>query len=729
MFARCLLSKRRHNGADRRLNSVRTVGGSALCRVACGCALVLPLALPAQTLDGARNARPLITQTIVESRLHALEGNTRPEATADHDRGPVTHDFALDHMLLQLRRSPGQETAFDQYLEDVQNLKSPDYHQWLTAAQIGERFGPAAEDIQTVTRWLESHGFTVNNVQPSGMVIDFSGNAGEVAEAFHTEIHELEVNGQRHVANMSDPEIPEALAPAVAGVVSMHDFTPHSMRRARPEYTFTSGGTPYQTVVPADLATIYNLNPLFSAGVTGKGQTIAVIEDTDLYSSADWTTFRGTFGLSSYSSGSLATVHPAPASGKTNCADPGVNSDDVEAILDAEWASAAAPNAAIQVAACANTRATFGGFIAMQNMINASAHPSVISISYGECEAENGATSNAAINALYKQAAGEGISVFVSAGDEGAASCDAGASTATHGIGVSAYASTPYNVAVGGTDFADAYQGTTSNYWNTTNSSTYGSAKSYVPEIPWNDSCASVLLSSYFGYSTPYGATGFCNSSTANSDGLLVVAGGSGGPSGCATGSPSTSGVVSGSCAGYAKPSWQVATGNPSDRVRDIPDVSLFAADGVWGHYYVFCFSDPRNGGAACTGAPSGWAGAGGTSFASPILAGIQALVNQKYGAQGNPNPTYYHMAATTTGVFHDVTLGDMDVNCTGTTNCYDSTTTSSGGRRGRSSSTQGVLSTSSSSYAPAYGTTSSWDFATGLGSVDATQLVNNWGK
>jgi subtilase family serine protease len=187
--------------------------------------------------------------------------------------------------------------------------------------------------------------------------------------------------------------------------------------------------------------------------------------------------------------------------------------------------------------------------------------------------------------------------------------------------------------------------------------------------------------------------------------------------------------VVSGSCAGYAKPSWQVATGNPSDRVRDIPDVSLFAADGVWGHYYVFCFSDPRNGGAACTGAPSGWAGAGGTSFASPILAGIQALVNQKYGAQGNPNPTYYHMAATTTGVFHDVTLGDMDVNCTGTTNCYDSTTTSSGGRRGRSSSTQGVLSTSSSSYAPAYGTTSSWDFATGLGSVDATQLVNNWGK
>jgi len=697
-------------------------------RLSLVCALALPLALPAQSPDSSHTGRRLITEAINDSRLHTLRGNIRPEATADHDRGPVTHDLALDHMLLQLRRSPEQEAAFDQYLDDVQNPQSPNFHHWLTAAQIGERFGPATEDIQTVTRWLESRGFTVNNIQPSGMVIDFSGNAGQVREAFHTEIHELEVNGQRHVANMSDPEIPEALSSAVVGVVSMHDFAPHSMRRARPEYTFTSGGYPYQALVPADLATIYNLNPLFNSGLTGKGQTIALIEDTDLYSSADWNNFRSAFGLSQYSSGLLATVHPKPASGKNNCTDPGVNGDDVEAILDAEWASAAAPNAAIQIASCANSHATFGGFIAMQNMINAASPPSIISVSYGECEAENGASSNAAINALYKQAVGEGISVFVAAGDEGAASCDAGASTATHGIGVSAFASTPYNVAVGGTDFADAYQGTTSNYWNTTNTSTYGSAKSYIPEIPWNDSCASVFLSEYFGYSTPYGTNGFCNSSTANSDGLLTVAGGSGGPSGCATGSPSRAGVVSGSCAGYAKPAWQVAAGNPNDGVRDIPDVSLFAANGVWGHYYVFCFSDRHNGGYPCTGAPSNWAGAGGTSFSAPILAGIQAIVNQKYGPQGNPNPIYYRIAAAAPAAFHDVTLGDMDVNCTGSTNCYDSTA-SIGARRGRTTYTQGVLSTSSSSYAPAYGTTPGWDFATGLGSVDATQLVNNWGN
>ena len=175
--------------------------------------------------------------------------------------------------------------------------------------------------------------------------------------------------------------------------------------------------------------------------------------------------------------------------------------------------------------------------------------------------------------------------------------------------------------------------------------------------------------------------------------------------------------------------------GNPADGVRDIPDVSLFAANGVWGHYYVFCDSDVADGGAACTGAPSGWSGAGGTSFASPIMAGIQALVNQKQGArQGNPNPTYYRLAAAEYGtsgnpscnssngntvssscLFYDTTLGDIDVNCTGTHSCY------------RPSGTNGVLSTSTTSYQKAYGTGTGWDFATGIGTVNAANLVNNW--
>jgi len=690
------------------------------------------LAFPAAIAAQAHPSRALVVDRVDENQLHRLAGNTRPEANAENDHGLVADDLPMDHMLLQLRRSPEQEQAIEQFVDQLHDPQSPNFHQWLTADQIAKRFAPAQEDVDKVTAWLESHGFTVNLVYSGRMLIDFSGTAGQVREALHTEIHRLNVNSQEHIANMSDPQIPAALAPVVAGVVSLHDFMPHAMRKAHADYTFTSGGVASQAVVPADLAAIYDFNPVFKAGITGNGQTIVVIEDSDLYSTADWTTFRATFGLSKYSSGSLTTVHPAPSSGANNCRVPGVNSDDGEAISDAEWASAAAPNAAIMVASCRNTRATFGGLIAMQNLLESSKPPSIMSISYGECEAENGASSNAAFNSIYQQAVMEGVSVFVAAGDEGAASCDAGASAASHGIGVSAYASTPNNVAVGGTDFGDTFAGTTNTYWSSTNSSTYGSARSYIPEIPWNDSCASSLLATYNGFTATYGTNGFCNSNLARQQGLQEVAAGSGGPSGCATGSPSENGVVSGTCAGYAKPSWQSAAGNPSDAVRDIPDVSLFAADGVWGHYYVTCYSDLRNGGAPCTGPPSNWAGAGGTSFSAPVLAGIQALVNQKHGPQGNPNYVYYKLFAKTgAGAFHAVTEGDIDVNCSGTQNCYGATT---GNRRGpggfgHGGGGDGALSTSSQSDAPAYPAAAGWNFATGLGSIDVQKLVNNWSE
>lgn len=710
-------------------------------RRAFGCAACLALGATAQPKAFATSvevaAHPLITQALDEHTLVQIGGNHRPEATALNDRGKVSDSLVLEHMQLLLKRSPAREQALEALIDGMHDQASPEFHQWLTPEQFGQRFGAASADVAVVSKWLTAHGFKVNVVYPSATVIDFSGSARQVLEAFHTEVHNLLVDGEHHIANMSEPQIPAAVAQAVVGVVSLHDFRPRPMRTARTQYTFTSGGQTFQALVPADLATIYNLNPLFSAGLSGQGQTVVVIEDTNVFTTADWSTFRSRLGLSGFTAGTFTQVHPAPLSGTNNCRNPGdVVGNDGEAILDAEWASAAAPSAAIELASCADTTTTFGGLIAIQNLINASSTPpAIMSVSYGECEALNGATANAAFVSAYQQAAAEGVSVFVSSGDEGAASCDANATRSTHGIGVSGFASTPYNVAVGGTDFGDSFAGTNATYWNSTNTATFGSAKSYIPEIPWNDSCASALISSTEGFTTTYGTGGFCNSTTGRAS-FLTTASGSGGPSGCATGTASTSGVVSGTCAGAAKPSWQSGIlGNPADGVRDIPDVSLFAANGVWGHYYVYCYTNTSGGGVSCAGAPSTWAGAGGTSFSSPILAGIQAIVNQHTGSRwGNPNPTYYSLAKTEYGtvgsascnstsgngtssscIFYDTTQGDIDVNCTGTHNCY------------RPSGTNGVLSTSNTSYAPAYRTGTGWDFATGIGTVNAFNLVMGW--
>jgi subtilase family serine protease len=671
-------------------------------------------------------SKPQITQTPSNNDRITLAGNTSPDAIASNDQGRVADSTVMDHMLLQLKRPADREQALQVLMQQQVTKGSPNYHKWLTNAQLGAEYGPSQMDINAITSWLTAQGFTVNRVYSNGMTIDFSGTAGQVRQAFATEIHHLSVDGQSHMGNMSDPQIPAAFAGVVEGVVSLNDFRPHVNYKRHVDYTFTESGSTYQAVTPADLATIYNLNPLFTAGVNGTGETIALIEDTNVYSTSDITTFRSTFGLPT---ANFTQVHPE------SCTNPGdVVGNDGEAELDVEYAGAAAPGATLQLVSCKDSSTTFGGLIAMEDLLEAGDAPTIWSVSYGECEAANGATQNAAYSSTYESAAAEGISVFVSAGDEGAASCDADESNATHGIGVSGFASTPYNVAVGGTDFGDTYAGTNSTYWSSTNSSTYESALSYIPEIPWNDSCASSLIASKEGYSATYGKSGFCNSSIGKED-FLTTASGSGGPSGCATGAASTSGVVSGTCAGWPKPSWQSGlVGNPSDGVRDIPDVSLFAANGVWGHYYVYCYSNTAGEGAACTGAPSGWAGAGGTSFASPIMAGIQALVDQHNGftsGAGNPDSVYYSLANTEYGasgsstcnssngntvgsscIFYDITQGDMDVNCTGTHSCY------------KPSGTYGVLSTSTSAYDKAYGTGTGWDFATGIGSVNAYNLV-----
>jgi subtilase family serine protease len=720
----------------------------------------------ASPVSAGPQASALPAPDVGQGGLVTLRGNTRPEAQAKNDRGRVPDDMTINHILLQLRRSPEQEQALQQFINDLHDHTSPLFHHWLTAAEFGQRYGVPPADVARVTDWLESQGFEVNLVYPNQMVIDFTGSAGQIRQAFHTEIHHLLVNGQAHIANMSDPQIPAELTSTVAGVVSLNDFRLNSTFQRHADYTLASGG-PW-LVVPADLWMIYNFKPAFAAGYSGQGQTIVVVEDTDLYAptsgdyAADWNSFRSALGLASaYPLGSLTQVHPPPAN---NCADPGTTAGDDEAALDVEWASAGAPSATIELASCADTETTPGAFLALQNLINGGTPPAIISSSQGGSESAIGAAFNASINSLFQQAATEGTSVFVSAGDTGAASTDQlweDHYYAEYGITVSGLTSTPYNVSVGGTDFADSYEGTNASYWSSTNNpANYGSALSYIPEIPWNDSCASVLIGDYHGVLPTYGPGGMCYeaeydllSGTGHYGGLLSISAGGGGPSGCATGTPEYLGVVSGTCAGYPKPSWQSGfIGNPSDGVRDIPDVSLFAANGYWGHAYVVCFSDPSNGGASCSGAPDTWGGGGGTSFAAPIWAAIQSLINQASGTKwGNPNPEYYSRAATEYGaggstscnsnlgntvastcIFYDVTQipllyggsgtgGDTDVPCNGV-NCYLPSGTYITGEPAI-----GVLSTSGETYQPAFGAATGWDFATGIGTVNVSNLVTSF--
>jgi hypothetical protein len=348
-----------------------------------------------------------------------------------------------------------------------------------------------------------------------------------------------------------------------------------------------------------------------------------------------------------------------------------------------------------------------------------------MSYSYGQCELFLGTSGNAFYKTLWQQAAAQGITVLLASGDSGAAGCDtAGAQGAGEGIAVNGLASTPYNIAVGGTDFYMPNGGTA--FWNTANDpSTQASVKGYIPETPWNESCTNSVFSTSRTFSGQT-AEQVCNSTVAASNGLLSVIGAGGGPSACIQSNGSSVFSCKG---GYAKPSWQTGLGVPADGVRDIPDVSLFSSAGFFGAFYVVCQQSTNPDGQPCSlNAPTyDFAGYGGTSVSTPAFAGILSLVNQKTGSRlGNANYVLYNLAAQQTRagascssitgapasgcVFNDVTTDTVAMPCLKSTpNCIVTA----------AADHYGVLS--------GYSSNAGYDLATGLGSVNAANLVNSW--
>jgi subtilase family serine protease len=724
--------------------------------------LLLHSGAPAQGLD------PRLTSSIDETRLTPLDGNTPPAALDPrNDRGRVGDDLAFDHLHLVLARSPAAEERLRRRIDAMHDLGSPAYHRWLSPRQLGAEYGVAASDVAVVSRWLSSHGFRVNGAFDGGVVIDFSGTAGQIRRTFHTEIHALVLpGGERHVANTSDPLIPAALAPVVQGIATLHDFFPRPRsvirgameydRAARvwhPRFTVPNGRQTLEVVAPYDFATIYNVLPLWQRGYTGKGVTIAVVEDTNLAHPYDWRTFRKTFGLDKFTAGSFEQIYPQASQPDPKCSEPQQNGDESEAALDAEWTSATAPDAKIELVACADTRTTSGIDAAILNLLD-TAPPDIISDSYGLCETVTGAAEVALENLEAQQAAAEGVTLFIAQGDDGANQCvSTSAPYSATGINGGDNTASAYAVDVGGTDFMaqyneDAHGVPVSRYWNGVNDpGTLQSARSYIPEIPWNQSCASQLAYSdplNGAYKVAYGPNGFCNSELARKNYFINVVAGSGEASTCFTGKPSIPGVVSGSCKGNPKPSWQTGVpGIPDDGLRDQPDIAFFASADGWGSLYVACMSDKAEGGEACTATNDVYLGGGGTSFAAPAMAGIQALIDQKFGRQGNANTVYYPLAArqyaehsaadcnasSTTGslpdgacIFHDIQVGDNDIPCgqdKATGRWYDC--------YGKTSTLHGELSVSAKLPEPAYKAGVGYDFPTGLGSINATRLFDAW--
>jgi hypothetical protein len=649
----------------------------------------------AQALShGSSPAR--IAGPVDESSLVTLSGNTHPLAQAQFDQGPAPASMPAGRLLLVLARSTQQEADLQTYLQSLQDANSPNYRKFLTPGEFGQRFGVGDSDLQSIQAWLASQGFTVGKVSKGRMVIEFSGTAGQVQTAFHTSLHRYAIGGVQNWANAADPQIPSALAPVVAGFASLNSFYPaaHYIRgpdgvynpqtnKITPTYTIGNTSSGYYIFVgPADAATIYDTPTTLNANQSGTaydgtGVTIGIAGDSniDITQNAN---YRSTFGLPT----KAVTV-------VVDGNDPGENGDAVEAYLDTQVSGGIAPNANVILYTAANTSFTAGVYLAVIRAIDDN-QADILNLSFGECESSLGAAGNQFINAVWEQAAAQGISVTVSSGDSGSAGCDNpnAETVATQGLAVNGLASTPYNISLGGTDYDILYSNfptSFTNYVDITNTlPNHRSALKYIPEEPWNDST-------------------YPNTDIAANKPISVL-----------EGSASDDNIIAGGggvSSVYPLPTWQANLF--SGAKRGLPDVSLLSGNGAYGAVWGIC-TDQESGNVNCAAGATGnsfnLTGVGGTSAAAPAFAGMLALVEQKTGSRlGQADYVLYNLAGSKySTVFHDVTAGDNSVNC-------------------QAASSGCVLNNSSYYFLAGYNATTGYDQASGLGSVDASQLLTNW--
>jgi subtilase family serine protease len=697
-----------------------------------------------------------IVQTIDNTSLVALPGNVRRDLTPERDMGVVEDGLPI-RLYLILKRSPDQQARLDNLIARQQQPGAAEYHKWLTPKEFGQRFGLAPEDIAKITNWLESQGFQVKSVLNNASMIDFQATAGGVRNTFHTQLHYWNVKGGKYAANAEDPQIPAALQDIVAGIEGLskiphnaHHTPIHSMSydehthrwldNAKPagEQPKYSAGNGFYNVTPQDYYTIYNVNPIYATGNLGAGATISLPEPTDMHygtvngttgqaTGGDVATFRTTFGVAGTLN--MTVLH---GSGSVTCSDPGITDAEVEANLDAEWANAVAPSAHLIFMSCDSTSVGDGFTTALTALIDNNISD-VISSSYGNSEAVISSSEFSADDTLASQAASQGQSFLDAAGDSGSADADQNTTgTASQGLNIDQFAAQPLITAVGGTDFSDLYDADKggkpqTTYWGA-NSAHYGDALSYVPETPWNGSCASSLIAADPYYGGGLSPAAYCAEDPSGFTAGAIVGGGGGFSS------------------HYAQPSYQPGTPGLSANAtkRAEPDIAFFASNGIWSHFLLVC--DSSNASTDCSSS-STFGGGGGTSFTAPQFAGVTALLVTATGErQGTLNPALYALgkaqftaAATktacysngqtsntgvTTGlpasscIFNDVTTSNNDEPCAaGSLNCYVN-----------QGAAYGILSTTNaSSLTVSFPATPQFDQATGFGSVNIYNMITNW--
>jgi subtilase family serine protease len=593
-----------------------------------------------------------------------LPGSRLTAALAPYDTGRLASGAKLQGVSIYFNRSQSQQADLMTLIAAQQNPASPYYHQWLTPEQYAARFGMSDADIAKVQSWLEQQGFSIDSVDRGKTAIRFSGTASQVESAFATEMHTYTVKTSKGTENHFAPStalsVPAALAGVVLGIRNLDDFHPHSHlianRKAthpKPSFTGSDGSLFF---APGDVAVQYDVNNEYHASFIGTGQTITVVGQSEIEPS-DIANFQSAAGLAQKAP--VLTYVP-------NSGTPGFSAGDwTESDIDIEWSGAMAPGATIDlVYVGGGGTGSYSAFDAIDYAID-NKIGNIISSSYGECEADlqgetlgSGSPLEATLESDFQRAATQGQTVMSAAGDDGSSDCFLGETgngfpslSAQEVAAVDYPGSSEYVLSVGGTEALGGDELTSS---GGTNNTLLTPGDGYWESVGSSDEVTSLLK--------PFAEQAWNEDTTClefyePNEGESPICAGGGGASTLYS----------------SKPSWQSSVpGIPVDNARDVPDISLSAS--IYAPGYLLCTSDTSDWQtgqeSSCTSgfrdsATGDLTGAGGTSFAAPIFAGMLSLINQQQNyteGQGFINPTLYKLASspsTYASAFNDIQTGN----------------------------------------------------------------------
>lgn len=577
---------------------------------------------------------------------------------------------AYQPLQMEIYLSPRNKAERDQLAQELQDPSSPNYHKFLTPDEYDQRFGPTQADVDQVSNWLTSQGFTVTHASAQERRIAFTGDVATAQNAFL--VHIAASSDGKRFSNLEDPQMPAALASKVGYLAGLDNLHGTVWNALIPDPPYNTNGLAGPYFGPLDIRTFADENPLLMASPTkwdGTGECIALSEGSDV-DQPSLAQFNTVFGLPQFTGSNYAAVFPDGSPGKPGSMGGGSPYD--EAMLDVQYSHGLAPGAKIIVYA-----ANAGTMVADQARAlvdTASAivsdktnHCHTVAVSWAQCGEPNSFFTN--LDSIFQEGAMNGQSIFVATGDLGTAAPAPGncfVPPVPRKPHIEENAASLNVTAVGASMFQPVYDGSGND------TSTDATTKQQV----WKWSRTSNIS--------------FLDGSGASTSGVSSVF------------------VFSG-------PSWQSKVIKGNHRV--VPDLvldggflggtlnvqypkkgkpkatgKLYAAPGYWE-----CLDSGYVGGNGIEGSPY-WTFNGGTSIVPPQYAAVFAILNQKAGASGGQgliNPKLYAMAEANSK--HLSKVGILDI----------------------VSGNNGLYSV------PGYTAHAGFDDASGWGAIDITNFVN----